>query len=112
MVSVQLQPTAEALMEATAERFVVSAGDAIRSTGRFAVALSGGSTPKRLYALLATERHAARVDWAHVHFFWGDERCVPPDDPASNYRMTRETLLDRVPLPAENVHRIRGEDEP
>ena len=79
---------------------------------RFKVALSGGSTPRGLYALLASDRHAARVEWSRVHVFWGDERCVAPQDPASNQRMAREALLDHVPLPNSHVHAIRGEDEP
>jgi len=90
---VEVLPTREALMEAAAARFVSAAGAAIRASGRFVVALAGGSTPKALYALLAGAPWAGRVDWSRVHVFWGDERCVPPDDPASNYRMTRETLL-------------------
>src|SRR5262245_48637999 len=109
---VQVSATARDLTVAAAEAFVEAAAAATRSTGRFAVALSGGSTPAALYALLATEPYAARVDWARVDVFWGDERCVPPDDRASNYRMTREHLLDRVPVPAGRIHRIRGEDEP
>jgi 6-phosphogluconolactonase len=76
------------------------------------VALSGGSTPRATYALLATVEFASLVDWPRVHVFWGDERCVPLDDPDSNYRMARETLLDHVPLPTRNVHRIRGEMDP
>jgi 6-phosphogluconolactonase len=76
------------------------------------VALAGGSTPRAAYALLATEEFAARVDWSRVHVLWGDERCVPPDDPDSNYRMAREALLDKIPIPTENVHRIRGELPP
>jgi 6-phosphogluconolactonase len=99
-------------MAAAAERFVSVVTQAIHASGRFVVALAGGSTPKRLYALLATPEYADRVDWSRTHIFWGDERCVPPDDPASNYRMTREVLLDRVPVPQANIHRIRGEDEP
>ena len=106
-----LQNPAE-LVQAAAERFVASAVEAIRTHGRFRVALSGGTTPKSLYTLLSTDRYAARVDWSRVHVFWGDERCVPPADPMSNYRMVRETLIDQVPLPAENVHRMRGEDDP
>jgi 6-phosphogluconolactonase len=101
-----------ALVEAAAETFVHSALEAIRASGRFVVALSGGSTPNALYDLLATESHAGRVDWARVDVFWGDERCVPPEDPASNYRAARERLLARVPLPARRVHRMRGEDDP
>jgi 6-phosphogluconolactonase len=65
-----------------------------------------------MYALLATDAYAARVSWARVHVFWSDERCVPPADPSSNYRMAREALLDRVAIPAANVHRIAGEAEP
>jgi 6-phosphogluconolactonase len=109
---VEVLPTAEALAQAAAEALVRCAVEAIRTSGRFAVALSGGSTPKRLYALLATEPHAARVDWPRVHVFWSDERCVPPASPASNYRMARECLLDHVPLPQPNIHRIRGEGDP
>jgi len=104
--------TADALMAGAAERFVSDAAQAVRASDRFAVALAGGSTPSRLYEMLASPAYAGRVDWSRVHFFWGDERCVPPDDPASNYRMTREALLDHVPLPEANVHRVRGEDVP
>ncbi len=99
-------------MEAAAERIVDAAREAITSRGRFTWVLSGGSTPRRLYTLLASGRFATRVDWPHVHFFWGDERCVPPDHAESNYRMARETLLDAVAPPPENVHRMRGEEEP
>jgi 6-phosphogluconolactonase len=105
-------PTTDALMAGAAERFVSAATRAIHESGRFVVALAGGSTPKRLYALLTTPAHAGRIDWSRTHLFWGDERAVPPDDPGSNYRMTREVLLDRVPVPQANVHRIRGEDVP
>jgi 6-phosphogluconolactonase len=105
-------PTAAAVVADAAERFVGAAAQAVRETGRFAVALAGGSTPKRLYELLATPQYAGRVDWTRTQVFFGDERCVPPDDAASNYRMARLALLDRVPLPATNVHRMRGEDEP
>jgi 6-phosphogluconolactonase len=109
---VEVLPTTDALMEAAAAEFVRAAGEAIRGSGRFAVALSGGSTPKRLYALLASASYAALVDWSRVVVFWGDERCVPPGNPASNYRMVRESLLDHVPVPEANVHRIRGEADP
>lgn len=105
-------PTAEAVASTAAEQFVAAAGVATRERGRFVVALSGGSTPRALYATLAGPAFASRVDWTRVHVFWGDERCVPPGDPASNYRMARETLLDRVPIPAGQIHRVRGEDTP
>ena len=99
-------------MAAAAERFVALATQAIGESGRFVVALAGGSTPKRLYELLATPAYATRVNWSLIHVFWGDERAVPPDDPASNHRLAREALLGRVPIPAANIHRVRGEDVP
>jgi 6-phosphogluconolactonase len=109
---VEVFATSDALADAAAGRFVSAAATAIRASGRFTVALSGGATPQALYALLASEPYVSRVQWPLVHWFWGDERCVPPADPASNYRMAREALLDRVPVLAANVHRIRGEDDP
>jgi 6-phosphogluconolactonase len=112
MGRVEVFATTNALMEAAAAEFVRSAGEAIRASGRFAVALSGGATPKGLYARLASASYAALVDWSRVVVFWGDERCVPPGNPASNYRMVRESLLDHVPVPAASVHRIRGETDP
>jgi len=99
-----------ALMEAGASAFVTAARAAIGAHGRFVTALSGGSTPRALFELLATERFASSVDWSRVHVCWGDERAVPPDAEASNYRMAREALLDHVPIPASQVYRIRGED--
>ncbi len=110
--TVEVFPTADELAVAAADRFVAAAAAAIHATETFSVALSGGSTPRALFALLASEAYASRVEWSRVHFFWGDERCVPPDDEASNYRMARETLLDHLPVRAANVHRIRGEDAP
>lgn len=104
--------TTAGLMEAAAGAFVRAAADAVATTGRFVVALSGGSTPNALFDLLASGTWAARVDWPRVHVFWGDERCVPPSDPESNYRSARERLLDRVPVPASHVHRMRGETDP
>lgn len=74
-------------------------------------ALSGGSTPKLLFQLLAGE-YASQLPWADIHFWWGDERCVPPDDPDSNFGMTAERLLDHVPVPARNIHRVLGEAAP
>lgn len=85
---------------------------AIAARGRFTVALAGGATPRRLHALLADPAgpFAAAIDWSRVHVFFGDERRVPPGHPDSNYRMARETLLSRVPIPPGNVLRWRGED--
>jgi 6-phosphogluconolactonase len=75
------------------------------------VALSGGSTPKKMFSVL-THEYAVVMPWNRVHLWWGDERCVPPDDPESNYGAVRETLLSRITIPAENIHRIRGEEDP
>lgn len=109
---VEVFPSAGALAQAAAEHTVRAAAAAMRQSGRFVVALSGGSTPRSLYALLASEPYARRVDWSRVHVCWSDERCVSPADPASNYRLAREALLEHVPLPEGNIHRILGEDEP
>jgi 5-dehydro-2-deoxygluconokinase len=102
----------DSLMRAEAEHLVATARDAIAARGRFLLALAGGSTPRRLYELLSKPPFAGRIDWSRTHLFWGDERCVPPDHAESNYRMVREALLDRVPIPKENIHRIHGEDDP
>jgi 6-phosphogluconolactonase len=110
--SVEVASDPESLARAGAEHFVAFATAAIAARGRFAVALSGGETPRDMYAELARPPLLDRVDWSRVHVFWGDGRCVPPDHPDSNYRMARETLLDHVPLPAANIHRIQGEIEP
>lgn len=76
------------------------------------ISLSGGSTPKMLFKLLATEAYATSIQWQNLHFWWGDERCVAPDDAESNYGEANALLFSQVNLPAENIHRIRGEDEP
>jgi 6-phosphogluconolactonase len=112
LASVEVHPTQQELMVGAADSFVAIADAAIGASGRFTVALSGGGTPRRLYALLATESYARRIDWSRTHVFWSDERCVPPDHVDSNYRTACETLLDRVPIPPENVHRMRGDAEP
>jgi 6-phosphogluconolactonase len=110
--TVEIFPTGAELAAAAAERIVAAAAAAIDATESFSIALSGGSTPHTLFALLATPEYASRVQWSRVQLFWGDERCVPPDDETSNYRMARETLLDHVPVRPANIHRIRGEDPP
>jgi 5-dehydro-2-deoxygluconokinase len=102
----------DALMRAEAEHVVELARGTIAARRRFLLALAGGETPRRLYQLLAQPPYVDRIDWSHVHVFWGDERCVPPDHPESNYRMAREALLDKVPIPKENIYRIHGEDDP
>jgi 6-phosphogluconolactonase len=97
------------LMRAAAEAIVSDAARAVEERGRFDWALAGGSTPRALYRLLADDPYRARLPWNAIHFYWGDERHVPPDHADSNYRMAREAMLDRVPVPAENVHRIPAE---
>ncbi|MCI0369885.1 MAG: 6-phosphogluconolactonase [candidate division NC10 bacterium] len=99
-----------ALAREAAERFAEAAGEALARAGRLTVALAGGTTPKLLYALLATEPHHRHLPWRETHVFWGDERCVPPDHPESNYRMAHEALLRHLPIPSEQIHRMRGED--
>jgi 6-phosphogluconolactonase len=101
---IRVFPDGSSLSRAAAELFVRQAGDAVGERGRFSVALAGGHTPADIYRLLAQPPLSREVDWQRVHVFWGDERCVPPDDPRSNARMARETLLDHVPVPAEQVH--------
>jgi 6-phosphogluconolactonase len=93
---------------AAADRFAELARETVAGRGRFAVALSGGSTPKRALELLASDDYRRQVEWPRVHIFFGDERMVPPDDSESNYRMANEALLSRVDLPVENIHRIDG----
>ena len=112
MSELKVYPDAASLARAAGEHFIALAGEAVAARRRFAVALASGSTPRATYALLASPEFAGRVDWPSVHVFWGDERCVPPDHFDSNYAMAREALLDQVPLPARNIHRIRGEIEP
>jgi 6-phosphogluconolactonase len=109
---IQILPDAASLAAYAADLFTAVAKDSMNAHGRFSIALSGGSTPRLLYTLLTQPTRIAQIDWSMVQVFWGDERCVPPGDPESNYLMARQALLDHVPLPAENTHRILGELEP
>lgn len=111
-MKLSILPTADELARAAAEDFVRTANECIADRGRFTVALTGGSTPRNTYATLASGAYVSRVDWTRVHVFWGDERCVPPTDAASNFGMARAVLLDHVPIAPDNIHRMRGEDEP
>lgn len=101
-------PDVDALNHAAAREFVNCAQAAIRDRGRFAVALSGGNTPRAVYSLLATE-FATSLPWGKVFIFFGDERHVPPEHADSNYRMANESLLSRVPIPAQNIYRVEAE---
>jgi 6-phosphogluconolactonase len=102
----------EALSRAAAGLFSERAERAVVGHGRCAVLLAGGETPRRTYELLAEEPLRNRVPWEQLHIFWGDERCVPPDDPRSNARMACRVLLDRVPVPARQIHPIHGDRDP
>ena len=112
MAEIRTFRDAHHLARAAADHFVSLAAEAITLRGRFAVALSGGSTPRSVYALLASLEFAGQVDWDRAHLFWGDERCVPSDHPDSNYKAVAETLLEPASIPAENVHRMPGEQDP
>jgi 6-phosphogluconolactonase len=105
-------PDAEALAVEAAQRLVEIAHDAIRLSGTFTLTLSGGSTPKALYELLAGDFYRKQVEWEHVEIFFGDERSVPPVDPQSNYHTAWEAMLSKLPIPPENIHRMRGEIDP
>lgn len=101
----------ETLSHYAANLFTEQAAQSITERNQFLVALNGGSTPDRLFQLLATE-FQDKVDWSKIHVFWGDERCVPPEAVGSSYGQAREKLFSRVPIPDSNVHRIKGELEP
>jgi 6-phosphogluconolactonase len=94
-----------------AESLVKMVNESARENKPFTIALSGGSTPELLFRILA-EKFSTAIPWQYVHFFWGDERCVRPDDPESNFGMTSKTLLSHIDIPAENIHRIIGEADP
>jgi len=98
----------EELSRAAADLFVEQAARSIAQRDRFLVVLNGGNTPTRLFQLLAAD-YRERVDWSHIHVFWGDERCVPVEDPGSSYGQARDLLLKHVPVPDSNIHRIKGE---
>ena len=99
-------PDLTQVAQEAARRWVAIAREAAAERGSFSVALSGGSTPRALYTLLAAEPWRSQAPWDSTHVFWGDERRVPATDPQSNYRMARETLLEHVPIPAEQVYRV------
>ena len=103
---IEISPDPKALAAKLAD-FIVERFDS--SKGPFSLNLSGGSTPKALYELMATEAYSRKFDWTRVHIFYGDERFVPMDHPDSNYRMTREALLSHVPIPEENVYPVETE---
>ncbi len=111
MARLTIAPDENALAEAAAERITALIERSMATRGSAVVSLTGGGTPRRLYALLADARHPwrTRIDWTRLHLFWGDERHVPPDHTDSNYGMAQAALLDRVSVPPSQVHRMRGE---
>lgn len=107
---IQIVPDADAMSRAAAETIVAHLSESLQTHDVYSIALSGGSTPRRLYELLANDaKLQVQIPWDRVHFFWGDERHVPPGHPDSNYRMADTALLSKVPIPSTNIHRIRAE---
>jgi 6-phosphogluconolactonase len=108
-VEIRTLTTPQELFAAAAEEVIRAATDAVAQRGRFTIALSGGSTPRSLFNLLATNARTV-LPWDRMFFFWGDERHVPPTDPDSNYKMAEETMLSKIPVAAGNVFRIAAEN--
>ena len=106
---IRVLTTPQELFASAAEEVVRLANQAVAERGRFTIALAGGSTPKSLYNLLATNARTT-LPWDRTYFFWGDERHVPPADPDSNYRMADEAMLSKVPVPPGNVFRVPAEN--
>ncbi len=102
----------ENLLRGSAKYLENLVGEILFQKERCTLVLAGGSTPKGVYELLASKEFNMSIDWSNVHLFWGDERCVPPDHPDSNYRMAKEALIDHIDIPPENVKRIPAEKEP
>jgi 6-phosphogluconolactonase len=105
-------PDPDGVSKAAADLFTRIVNETLAARGTCAVALTGGKTPCRLYRLLANRPYRHMINWRNVHLFWGDERCVPPDHPDSNFLLAGRTLLDHIKIPETNVHRMRGEDDP
>jgi 6-phosphogluconolactonase len=102
----------EALSQFAADRFAALAQAAVDNIGVFSTAISGGNTPRRMYQILAEIPYLDRLPWSKIHFYWCDERCVPPDHEESNYALANELILSKVDLPTDNIHRILGELSP
>ena len=110
MTKVVIFPDTASTAHKAAEYCMQLAREAAAARGKFAVALSGGRTPRSLYQRLAHPPYSNRIPWNQVHVFWGDERCVPPDHTSCNYRMAWEALLAHIPLPEINIHRPQGDN--
>ncbi len=111
-LEIEVGANAEEVVEKAAQLFVEIARECIAQNGRFLVALAGGSTPRALHQKLASDEYKSQIDWTKTHIFFGDERAVEPDNEYANFLMARESLLDLVPIPAENVHAMRGDAVP
>ncbi|HZL36529.1 MAG TPA: 6-phosphogluconolactonase [Tepidisphaeraceae bacterium] len=109
---VKVTPDPGALVLEAADRIVALASEAISQRGVFFIALSGGQTPKALYELLGAQPFRSRIEWDKLDIFFGDERCVPPDSPESNYHMAASALFSKVPIAPDRIHRMRGEIDP
>lgn len=107
----KIYPTPQSLAETFAADLIRMIREAEMKKSVFTIALSGGNTPKILFSVLA-EKYNRSADWSRVHFFWGDERCVTPDDPDSNYGVAYQIFFSKIEIPPENIHRIRGEEVP
>ena len=105
-MQIAIYPDTNTLSRQAAQYIVRIANESIVTRGRFSIALSGGSTPKALYGLLATEPYRSQLDWPSIEIFWSDERCVPSDSADSNYAMAHEVLLSKIPIPANHIHRM------
>jgi len=111
-ITYRISPTPAAVAQAAAELFTEAITKAVAARGLARVAISGGTTPKAMFALLAGEPFIKQIPWSKLYLYWVDERCVPPDNAESNYRMTNEAMLSKVPLPATQIFRMEGELEP
>jgi 6-phosphogluconolactonase len=109
LFKIEIYPDANSLQDAAAERIAVNLENGLREKECVRFVLSGGNTPKPVYRRLAASGIRNRLDWNRIHFFWGDERCVPPDDPKSNFRMAWDAFLSAIQTPPSNIHRILGE---
>jgi 6-phosphogluconolactonase len=112
MNKVEIFNSEEILAEETAKQFQEILKQSLITDNNFFTALSGGNTPKILFKKLADFPYKEKIDWNRIHFFWADERMVPPEDPESNYGEAKKILFDNIPIPAGNIHRIKGEDDP
>src|SRR3989440_8997059 len=110
-MQISIYPDINTLSREAAKFIVRLANEAIVTHGRFTIALSGGSTPRVLYSLLGDEPYCSQIDWVQVDIFWSDERCVPPDSEESNYHLAQQVFLNKIPIPASQVHRMPA-DQP